>query len=99
MNGIQVYQNNSLNLDVNITTDDPSNVLSGFTPVLAIDFLTGSTQITGSTIVGGITTFNIPDYVNDVTPYVYTYEIFVQDSADNYTIIQDSYCVLPSLIN
>jgi hypothetical protein len=98
MNGIQIYQNNSVAFQVSITTN-LSIVLSGFTPVMAISFLTGTTEITGTTIVNGITTFTVPNEVNDQTPYVYTYEIFIQNQTDNYTIIQDSYCILPSLLN
>lgn len=98
MNGIQVFQDNSINFAVTISTD-LSIVLSGYTPIMAIDFITGTTYVTGSTITAGETIFTVSNEINQVEPYTYEYEIFIEDDTDRYTIIQDSYSVIPSLVN
>jgi hypothetical protein len=97
-NGIQVYSGDSLNLSTTITTDG-SIVLSGFTSIFeVIDTISGnSITVTGSTILSGTTSFTITSTQNSLTPYVYTYEIYIYraSTGEKYTIIQDSYSVLP----
>lgn len=97
MNGIQVYQNNTLTLAV-LITNDTDIILSGYTALMAIDFLTGITTITGTTILNGETSFTISNTINNVEPYVYEYEIYIVNINNRYTILQDSYSVL-SIIN
>jgi hypothetical protein len=94
MNSIQTYRNNTLNISVEITSD-VDVILTGFTAYMEIDFLTGKTLITGTTITAGVTSFIISNEINDVEPYVYTFECYIEDSTDRYTIISDSYSILP----
>jgi hypothetical protein len=96
-NSIEVKQNNTYNFSI-LIADDPSVILSGFTPYLAINFNTGITTIQGSAIVNGSTTFSVSAQENNVEDRVYEYEIYIQDGEEYYTVIQDSYSVLASLI-
>lgn len=77
MNGIQVYQYNTLLLTVNVSTLSNIN-LPTYTPYIKI--VTGSTGFfttTGSTITtSGTTSFTVPASVNAITPDVYEYEVF-----------------------
>lgn len=99
MNGIQVYQNNTLLLTVDVSTTSAID-LTTYTPLMKINTITGSTSITGSTITAsGTTSFIVPATVNNLVPYVYEYEIYLQKLTEKYTVISDSYTVLPSLIN
>lgn len=98
MNGIQVYQNNTLQLTANVSTTTAID-LTTYTPVLKIDFITGSTSITGSTITAsGTTSFTVPAAINIQVPHVYEYEIYIEKDLEKYTVISDSYSILPSLI-
>lgn len=99
-NSIIVYQNNTLNLSVAITNN--LNIdLSGYTAILKININTGNNIIiTGTSITSGNTTsFSVSSVQNNLKPYIYEYEVYIQNGIDTYTIITDSYSVLSSLIN
>jgi hypothetical protein len=97
MNGLQPYQNTTFNFSVEITAD-ATTILSGYTALMAIDFGTGITIVTGSTIVDGISNFTVSNEINNVQPYVYQYEVYIEDAVDRYVIIPlDSYTIQPSL--
>jgi hypothetical protein len=95
-NGLKTYQNTTFNFSVEITADT-TTILSGYTAYMAIDFITGITIVTGTTIIDGTTIFSLSNAINDVKPYVYEYEIYIENEVDRYTIIQDSYSILPSI--
>jgi hypothetical protein len=99
MNGIQVYQNNTLLLTVNVSTLSDIS-LPTYTPYIKI--LTGNTgfySVTGSTITAsGTTSFTVPAAVNAITPDVYEYEVYLQKGTEAFTAINDTYTVLPSII-
>jgi hypothetical protein len=97
-NEIKVRRGETINPNIVITAD-ASEVLSGYTPYLEINFneLTGNTIIQGSAIINGYTMFNVSDEQNDRIPYVYQYEIYVKTTNETRVIIKDDYVILPNI--
>lgn len=99
-NNITVYQYNTLLLTVNVTTDSNISLPSYASHIKIMTGSTGYFSTTGSTIsASGTTSFTIPATVNAIAPNVYPYEVYIADDDETYTIINDFYTVLPSIIN
>lgn len=98
-NSIEITRGDTLNITTQLLSDTEIDY-TGFTSYMAIDFLTGITEVTGTTIdVDEYTTFIITSEMNNQPPCVYQYEVYItRPTSEHYTIIEDSYTILPSII-
>lgn len=99
---ISIYEGNTIDIECDVTNPDGSAAdLGGYTATLTIKknksditaLLTGTGTITLNAIV-----FNIDAASNTLTKGEYYYEITIDDGSDKFTLAQDIFVILESLV-